>query len=107
MNLNQNPTIDQLRELMARCHDKRAHHVLWVAQNGDVRIDPLPGDRTPVGFEAGTPDMKMRFETFAQGNDYVGFQAAHSEFAERLFKGLLKNWPDAIGKGGVHYVDRY
>lgn len=41
MNLNNNPTANELSELIAACDDNAGHHVLWVSKSGDVAITLL------------------------------------------------------------------
>lgn len=72
MNMNKNPTVEELRALVRACDDLASHHVLWVEKNGDVHLSEVPKDRTPVGFQEDLPDMQLRYETFEAGNDYVG-----------------------------------
>src|SRR5947208_2164588 len=69
MNMEQNPTLAQLRTLIAACNDRAAHHVLWVAKNGEVHLSPVPEDTTPVGFAEAEPEMQLRWETFQAGNE--------------------------------------
>ena len=107
MNLNSNPTIEQLRELIRRCDDSAGHHVLWVKKSGDLELTKIPEDQTPVGFEKAHPDMQIRFETFQAGNEYVGPEAADDdEWIAELFDSLIEKWHQAKGKSEVVYGDR-
>ena len=106
MNLNTNPTPDQLRELLRRCDDTSGHHVLWVKENGDVVLSRLPGKRPVESFDHDHPEMRMRFETFLAGNEYVGPEAAQDdEWVSELFERLLREWTKARGKPEVAYVN--
>ena len=108
MNLDNNPTIQQLRELIKKCDDQAGHHVLWVAKSGDVRVSRVPKDKTPVGFEQAEPEMQLRYETFQAGNDYVGPEAAEDEnWIKELFEALVTEWPKVKGKPAVEYVDQF
>jgi hypothetical protein len=108
MNLEGNPTVEQLRELVRGCNDSAGHHILWVARNGDVRITRVPKERTPVGFQQDSPDMQLRLETFQAGNEYVGPGAADdSDWMKQLFDALTKEWPGAKGKATVEYIDQF
>ena len=109
MNMNQNPTVDQLRALVAACRGADAHHVMWIESNGEVHIDPVPDDLTPVGFEhAKGSAMKYRYETFVAGNGYVGAQAAaDAVHMKELFDDLNAAWSDkddgtGAWVGGTH-----
>jgi hypothetical protein len=108
MNLDRNPTIEQLRELVRQCDDSAGHHVLWVKKTGDVEISRIPGDQTPVGFEKAHPEMQLRLETFQAGNEYVGPEAASDDdWISELFESLRKEWQKAKGKPGVAYIDKF
>ena len=61
MNLDDNPTIEQLRELLRSCDDSAGHHVLWVKKTGDVELSRIPKDRTLVGLEEAHQEMQVRF----------------------------------------------
>jgi hypothetical protein len=106
MNLNQNLTKEQLKALFFSCYDFIGHHVLWVAKNGDVALTPLPSELTPVGFDQTNPDLLLRYETFVQGNGYVGQQTAEDEkFVDRIFKNLQSEWATVTEKSSQRYVD--
>ena len=79
MNINNSPSIAELKALISCADDEAGHHVLWVDALGEVHLTTLPADMTPVGFEASQPSMRARFGTFDQGNDYVGPGAAADE----------------------------
>ena len=106
MNMNNNPTIDQLRALTAKCDDKSAHHVLWVHENGDVFTDPIPPRGAPIDFEEKAVGLKIRYETSAAGNGYVGEDAAKDDkYMGRIYKSLVKEWANAQGTSGQRYID--
>jgi hypothetical protein len=108
MNLESNPTVEQLSELLRKCNDQAGHHVLWVAKNGDVHLSRVPKDKTPVGFEEGEAEMQLRYETFEAGNEYVGPEAAKDEsWVNELFDALVQEWPKVKGKPSVEYVDQW
>jgi hypothetical protein len=76
VNLNRNPTADQLRELIRQGDDRAGDHVLWVTQAGQVRLSRILRGHAAATLEEANPDMKVRFETFLAGNEYVGAGAA-------------------------------
>jgi hypothetical protein len=107
MNLDTNPTVEQLGELVRRCDDSSGHHVLWVKKTGDVEISRIPESETPAEFQQAHPDMQLRLETFQAGNEYVGPEAADDEeWISELFERLRKEWRQAKGKTGVAHVVR-
>jgi hypothetical protein len=57
MNLNNNPTIDQLAQLFAARKDSLDDHLLWVSQTGEVRLDRLPPNTVEDEFEEHLPSM--------------------------------------------------
>lgn len=106
MNLNRNPSVEELRSLLRQGDDSAGHHVLWVKRTGDVELSRIPKDNSPVGFEKAQPEMQMRFETFLAGNEYVGPEAADDEeWVRELFDSLLKEWPEAKAKPEVAYIN--
>jgi hypothetical protein len=90
MNINNNPTLEQVRSLFASADDDAGHHCLWIDTDGEVHLDTIPEHLTPNGFEDSQPAMAVRFETFGQGNGYVGSQAAKDDrfIAEVCRRGL-------------------
>jgi hypothetical protein len=111
MNMNSDPTIQELRELIRRCDDSATHHVLWVKKNGDVELSRIPKNVTSVGFGNGPrdmQDMQVRFETFQAGNEYVGPEAADDdEWVSELFDRLIEKWHQAKDRSEVVYVDAF
>lgn len=103
MNLNTNPTEKELSALIAVCDDNAGNHILWVSQSGDVAITLL-NNIGPIGFQENTPSMAMRYETFQQGNDYVGLAASEDQsHVSRLLKDLSSEWSKYSGQG-VRYI---
>lgn len=108
MNLDTNPTIEQLRELVRECDDSAGHHVLWVKKSGEVEITRIPRGRTPAGFEPSHPDMQLRVETFLAGNEYVGPEATEdNDWIAELFERLTTAWQQAKGKPEVAHLDKF
>jgi hypothetical protein len=108
MNLNGNPTKEELRRLVSQQDDRRGHHVLWVSDSGEVHLSLVPADLTPVGFQQAHPEMRLRYETFQRGNEYVGPAAAEDdEWISQLFDHLVKQWGKAKSKAGVEYIDLF
>jgi hypothetical protein len=108
MNMDRNPTVAEIRQLIKVCDDRAGHHILWVAKNGDVHVSRVPRDMTPVGFQQAQPEMQLRYETFEAGNEYVGPEAAEdNEWINQLFDALTKEWPKAKGKPEVEYIDQF
>ncbi|MGU7780669.1 hypothetical protein [Burkholderia sp. PU8-34] len=108
MNLNNSPSIEELRAVFAAADDELGHHVLWVDTSGQVHLSALPEELGPVGFEKSQPTMRMRYETFQGGNGYVGAEAAADDrFMKEIFVALLKYWGGKHTPGRVTYMDGY
>ncbi len=105
MNLNKNPTVEELRELIRKGEDSSGHHVLWVKKSGDVELSQLPMNQTATSFQDAHPDMQIRFRTFQAGNEYVGPEAANDqEWISELFERLVGAWQPLNGKSRVEYL---
>jgi hypothetical protein len=99
MNLDDSPTKEQLRELLAECNDRAGDHLLWVDKTGDVRISIVPP--RPKADE-----MQLQYENFEKGNEYVGASAAaDDQWVSQLFESLLKEWPKAKGKAQPELIE--
>ena len=108
MNLERNPTTEELRDLLKSCDDRAGHHVLWVAKNGDVHVTRLPRDHSPSGVSINQPEVQLLTETFEAGNEYVGPEAAEdAAWIDQLFHTLAVEWPRAKGQPRVTYVNRF
>jgi hypothetical protein len=105
MNLDANPTKQQLRELLARLDDGAGHHVLWVSKEGNVEVTPLAEGTSATTLQTLHPEMRLRYEAFLAGNEYVGPEAAEDDrWVSELFQSLLEEWQRANGKPGVEYI---
>src|SRR5262249_20396371 len=106
MNLNDNPNLEQLRDLLRAGDDLAGHHVLWVKKDGAVELTRLPVSQPfnpPPSHEH--PEMQLRYETFLAGNEYVGRQAAEDAWwTSELFRNLLERWAAVKGTAGVTEV---
>lgn len=108
MNMETNPTVDELRALIRAEDDRAGHHIVWVATNGDVHVSIVPEDMSPVDLERIHPDMQLRLETFQIGNEYVGPTAAEdNDWMNQLFEALNREWPRARGTGRIECVDTF
>jgi hypothetical protein len=106
MNMNNDPTLEQLQQLLSACDDEAGNHCLWVAADGEVSVSLLPEALGPIGFEANTPSMRLRYETFCEGNGYVGLDAAADDsLTKPLLRALISMWVAAKDQTTVSYFD--
>lgn len=107
MNLNQNPTKEQLKDLFRVADDEAGHHILWVDVDGKVHVTLLPETVTPSGWEDAFPTTRFRFETFCVGNGYVGPDAADDDDHVNMFyHWLVKTWAGRGQGNKAEFVDR-
>jgi hypothetical protein len=105
MNLNASPTRDQLRQLLAQYDDRAGQHVLWVDAAGGVHLSRLLEVHTADDLQQAHPDMRLRYETFLKGNEYVGPGAAEDDrWVSDLFDRLLKEWSQVQCERKIDYV---
>jgi hypothetical protein len=108
MNMENNPTVDELRGLIQGCDDRAGDHVLWVGKNGDVHVSRIPKNQTSADFEQAEPDMRLRCEAFEAGNEYVGPEAARdNDWIKELFRTLITEWPNAKMKPEVEHIGQF
>lgn len=107
MNLNNQPTVDQLAQLFAARKDSLDNHILWVCTSGEVHIDRLAPCTGEEDFEARTPNMRARLKMYRRGQGYVGKKAAaDAEFVGQVLHTLQTQWPGASEQHGVKVIDR-
>lgn len=98
MNLDNNPTKEQLADLLRACDDRAGHHVLWVDRGGEAHVTPVSADCSPAEFRQDHPDAQLQFDVFEPGHNYVGPGAADDHFwVEDVFIALLDEWAKAKG----------
>ena len=107
MNLNETPTRDQLRALLADADDEAGHHILWVDTNGKVNLTLLDDLVVLTKFSTAYPSVRLRFEAYCAGNGYVGLEAANDdEHVDLCFSRLCAAWQNADGaRPGEIFVD--
>ncbi len=105
MNLLANPTEAELAALFASCDDSAANHMLWVSKTGQVHLDPIPQELSPVGyFEKRKSEHQFRYETFGQGNGYTGMKAAADKrWIKQILTSLKRDWEN----GTRGYTDSF
>lgn len=106
MNMNQSPTIEQLKQLFATADDDAGNHSLWIDVSGNVHLSVIPDELTPIGFELAMSSMQVRFETLGEGLGYVGEAAASDEqYMSDTFRRLVRAWTPPFPPNKIRYVD--
>ena len=96
MNLNQNPTKDEFRQLLAGADDQAGHDVLWVDASGDVHLTLLDGSFDPAHFSSRYPDVRLRFEEYPRDHGCVGREAVgDAAHVDEVFGRLVEQWQAA------------
>ena len=95
MNLNYNPTLDQLKQIIAGVDDTTDSHILYVNKNGDVRLTAFRTDTAAGADYANEETLQFVLDTFMIGEGYTGQQAIQDpEWMEELFSELNEHWAD-------------
>ena len=94
MNLTNESSIDELKELFSACNDEVSSHILWVDRHGEVHLTSVPDHLTPAGWTAEQKEnIQFRFETLQPGYGYVGPEAAQDEtWMTKLYTSLIRLW---------------
>ena len=93
MNLNYNPTLDQLRQIIAGVDDTQDSHILYVTKNGDVRLTIFRSDTAAGADYANEETLQFVLDTFLIGEGYVGQQAAQDpEWMDEVLSDLNEHW---------------
>jgi hypothetical protein len=108
MNLNNQPTTEQLAHLFASRKDSLDSHILWVCESGEVRIDCLEAVTAEREFEQRHPSMRARFKMYRRGQGYVGKKAAaDKDYVSRVLQTLKHEWNTTQGTAVVHVIERF
>ncbi|MBF7141300.1 MULTISPECIES: hypothetical protein [Pseudomonas] len=108
MNLNNQPTVDQLAQLLAVRKDRNDSHILWVCEAGNVHVEALGPLSEETQFEQQRPAMCARLRTYRRGLGYVGKKAAADRhFVSQVLNTLTQAWQTRTSGSGIHVIDRY
>ena len=108
MNLNNQPTINELAELFAGRKDTLDDHIVWINEAGEVRVDPLTHCAEETEFEKQHPQMRARLKMYRRGQGYVGKKAAaDTHFMEKILHNLTLTWEKAKEEPAVVKVNSY
>jgi len=93
MNLNNQPTIDQLARLFASRKDSHDDHILWISATGDVKLDGRSPHTDERAFSQAKPELFACVKMYRRGQGYVGKKAAaDNDFMGRVLQTLKSEW---------------
>ncbi len=108
MNLNNQPTIDELAEMFAAQKDTLDDHILWIGKSGEVQIDCLAPHTEEAEFDRNNRELAARLKMYRRGQGYVGKKAAADRnFIEQVFDTLNNAWASFKDSSQVKVIDRY
>ena len=108
MNLNNQPTIDELAEMFAAQKDTLDDHILWIGKSGEVQIDCLAPHTEDAEFDRKNRELAARLKMYRRGQGYVGKKAAADRnFIEQVFDTLNNAWASFKDSSQVKVIDRY
>lgn len=96
MNINTQPTIDELARLFAMRKDTLDNHIVWIADSGEVHLDAMSPYTQESEFRDAHPHMRLALKMFRRGQGYVGKKAAADRtFMENTLQALKSEWQKA------------
>lgn len=108
MNLNNQPTINELAEMFAAKKDTLDDHILWIGKSGQVHIDCLEPHTREEEFDNNNQELAARLKMYRRGQGYVGKKAAADRnFIEQVFHTLNTEWQSLKDNSQVKVIDRY
>lgn len=106
MNMKSGISIEKAKEIFMACDDNAGHHILWIDKNGEVHLDRVPEELSPIGFQESKISMQCRFETYTCGCGYVGPEAAKDDkYMENICNSLEAAWTKYKGQEKIGYID--
>ena len=108
MNLNNQPTIEELARMFAAQKDSHDSHILWISKSGQVHIDCLSPHAHEEEFDKNNQDLLARLKMYRRGQGYVGKKAAADrDFIGRVLDTLKNEWQSLQNKSEVRVIDRF
>lgn len=96
MKMNDSPTADQLRTLIAPMDVQAGHHIVWIDKSDAMHVDTADVDTGPIPFEKKhRGDMLFRSPMLDQRIGYVEPKAAvNVSWIARLLRELVQGWTE-------------
>lgn len=108
MNLNNQPTIDELARMFAAQKDSHDSHILWVSKSGQVQIDCLAPHAHEAEFDQNHQNLAARLKMYRRGQGYVGKKAAaDKDYIGSVLQTLKQAWESMQNKNEVQVIDRF
>ena len=108
MNLNNQPTIDELAHLFAAQKDSQDSHILWISKSGQVHIDCLSTHADETEFDKNNQNLLARLKMYRRGQGYVGKKAAaDKDFIGNVLQTLKQAWASMQNQNEVRVIDRF
>lgn len=96
MNMNENPTWEQLKDLLGKCNDDNGPHILWINRSGKVQISALCGGSTSAWSRRKKKNILFQHLSIERGKGFVGPDAAADKsLVTDMFDNLLVYWKRA------------
>ena len=93
MNLANNPTFEQLIQLIGSVDDNQDSHILYVTKLGEVHLVPFRTDTAAGAEYANEESLQFILDTFMIGKGYTGQQALQDpEWMDELYSELIEHW---------------
>jgi len=94
MNLKNNPTAEELADLLRHLDDQNYSHRMWVDHDGEVHVSVIPDHEEKIRAKS-----KFCYESLDVGNGYVGPRAAaDADYIKKELEYLKRDWAgDAEG----------
>lgn len=107
MNLNNQPTIDELARMFAAQKDSHDSHILWISKSGQVHMDSLSPHAHEAEFDQNNHDLLARLKMYRRGQGYVGKKAAADrDFIGSVLQTLKQAWASLQNQNEVRVIDR-
>ncbi|MCX2900393.1 hypothetical protein [Pseudomonas mandelii] len=108
MNLNNQPTIEELARMFAAQKDSHDSHILWISKSGQVHIDCLATHADESEFDKNNQNLLARLKMYRRGQGYVGKKAAaDKDFIGNVLQTLKQAWASMQNQNEVRVIDRF
>lgn len=108
MNLNNQPTTEELARMFAAQKDSHDSHILWISKSGQVHMDCLATHADETEFDKNNQNLLARLKMYRRGQGYVGKKAAaDKDFIGSVLQTLKQAWASMQNQNEVRVIDRF